>query len=68
MGRWIPRDPDVIDLIDGDSGCVKAILNGKGREPGTMLAPIEPLLFGRGHKLAIPNNRRRRIPMVRIYP
>jgi hypothetical protein len=46
-------EPDVIEVLGGDTGFPETVADGLDRETGVMLFPGETFLFGGGDQLAI---------------
>ena len=49
VSAWIAIDRDMVDLCERNAGGVKTIANRFAGEPGPMLDPAKPLLFGGSH-------------------
>ena len=61
MRRRITRDADVFDVFNGNAGSLQAVTDGLSGKAGAVLLAIEALLFNGGNKLAVSNQRRRRV-------
>ena len=67
MRGRIARNSDVVEILDLDSRHLEAVANGSVGKPGTMLDAIEPFLLHCGNQLAVFDDRRRRVTVVRVY-
>src|ERR1700688_4508762 len=68
IGPAAAVDGDAGDVTEVDFGFLQAIGDGARRETRPVLEPAKPLLFGRGHQLAIAQDAGGRIGVVGVDP
>src|SRR5205085_6588125 len=54
VGAGVPRDADVLEIVGGAACFFQAVPNRFRWESGPVLDAPEPLFFGGGHDLAVP--------------
>src|SRR5213595_3447894 len=66
MHERVARYPHVLDVAGRDAGARETPPDCGVRESGLVLDASEPLFLGRCHDLAIDDNRRRRVTVIRV--
>ncbi len=64
----VTADRDVVELPRVEPGVLEAPARRERGKAGAVLDPVEPLLLGGGHEHAVDDERRRRIPVIRVQP
>jgi hypothetical protein len=68
VGRRIAGNANMFHLIKGNPGRFQAVIYRQCRKAGTMLFSIETFFLNCGNELAIFDDCRRGITVIRVYP